>query len=72
MTAIDSPYLTTKECAAYTRRTVASIANALRAGELRGAQPTRKGKWLVHRDDLDAWMRGENTAAPEEPAQAVA
>jgi excisionase family DNA binding protein len=52
-------WLTTKDAATYAKRSTAFITRALRSGELRGNQPGRKGTWLVHREDLDAWIRGE-------------
>lgn len=56
---IESPWLTTAEAAQYAKRSRDGIARALRSGELRGNQPGRKGSWLIHRDDLDAFIRGE-------------
>lgn len=36
-----------------------TISDALRDGSLKGSQRVDGGKWKVHRDDLDAWLRGE-------------
>lgn len=47
------------EYAGYHRQT---IVRALQSGELQGNQRKVGGKWRIHRDDLDAWMRGERTA----------
>ena len=56
---METPWLTVPEAAAYAKRHTQTIKNALRDGSLRGSQTQRNGKWLVHRDDLDAWLRGE-------------
>lgn len=56
---IDSPWLGVAQAARYAHKHPDTIGAALRAGTLRGHQATRKGKWLIHRDDLDAWIRGE-------------
>ena len=56
---VDTPWLEVPEAAEYARRHTQTIKNALRDGSLRGSQTKRNGKWLVHRDDLDAWLRGE-------------
>ena len=63
MTSIESPWLTAAESAQYSRRSVSTINNALRDGSLRGYQPKKNGTWRIHRDDLDAWMRGERADA---------
>lgn len=36
-----------------------TVLAALRAGELRGSQRKPNGRWRIHRDDLDRWLRGE-------------
>lgn len=68
-TDIDSPWLTIAEAARYGKRHEDTISAACRNGSLRANQPRRKGKWLIHRDDLDAWIRGE--IAPATPAKAT-
>lgn len=65
MTTSISPILTVKEAAAYARCCDRLIYRALRRDELRGSQgagPTQiaRGTWRIHRDDLEAWMRGIN------------
>lgn len=67
--AIETPWLTAPEAAVYAHRHPDTINRALRNGELAGNQPTRKGRWLIHRDALDAWIRGE-VAAVKVPAAA--
>lgn len=59
MPPVDSPWYEVPEAAQYARRHPQTIKNALRDGSLRGSQTVKNGKWLVHRDDLDAWLRGE-------------
>lgn len=64
----DSPWRTPEEVAVIARRKTSTINKALRAGELRGRQPGGKGgKWLVHIDDVDAWIRGEDPADVQIP-----
>lgn len=65
MTSHESPILTVKEAAAYARCCDRLIYRALRRRELKGSQgvgpvQTPRGTWRIHRDDLDAWLRGEN------------
>jgi excisionase family DNA binding protein len=55
----NTPWLTALEATHYARRHINTINRALRSGELRGNQTARRGRWLIHRDDLDAWIRGE-------------
>ena len=55
----ESPWRTVPEAVTHARRSASTILTALRTGELRGSQTKRGGTWLVHVDDLDAWMRGE-------------
>jgi excisionase family DNA binding protein len=49
---------TTNTAAAYADLHRQTIADALRSGELVGAQRTDGGHWRIHVDDLDAWLRG--------------
>jgi excisionase family DNA binding protein len=65
MTAPDSPVLTVKEAAAYARCGTNHLYRALRTGEIAATQggrpaPYRKGTWRIHRDALDAWLRGSS------------
>lgn len=68
-----SPWLTVAEAVTYTKRAKTTVHEALRDGSLLGSQPMRNGKplaggkWLIHRDDLDRWVRGE--IAPARPAR---
>lgn len=64
--AVASPWLRVKDASTYSKRSPSLILAALRSGELPGSQTKRGGTWVVHRDDLDAWMRGEkaDTSAP--------
>ncbi|MCS6521312.1 helix-turn-helix domain-containing protein [Curtobacterium citreum] len=48
--------LTLREAADYTRTHWRTIADACRAGELKGIQRTRNATWRVRREDLDTWM----------------
>jgi excisionase family DNA binding protein len=64
---IETPWLTQKQAVAYSQRSERTINEALRNGELRGHQRGRGCNWLIHRDDLDAWIRGE-IASAEPPA----
>ncbi|MBY6411704.1 excisionase family DNA-binding protein [Rhodococcus sp. BP-252] len=49
----------------YTRRGKNLVYQSLHTGELRGTQHTRTGgTWLVHRDDLEEWMRRDSTSGP--------
>jgi hypothetical protein len=57
MAAIDSPWLTPAEAAEYAKRHPKNVSAALRNGVLPGTQAARKGRWVVHRDDLDVWVR---------------
>lgn len=60
-----SPYLTTTEAAAIIRRTPDYVMRQCAAGNLRA---TKVGAWRIHRDDLDAFMRGpEPTPAARPP-----
>lgn len=49
---------TTRSAATYADCHVQTVLEALRAGELRGSQLKKNGRWRIHRDDLDAWLRG--------------
>lgn len=60
MTApIDSPWMTVAEVRTYSRQGRREVLDALNDGSLRGHQRKRGGRWTVHRDDVDAWLRGE-------------
>ncbi|MBE7196164.1 MAG: helix-turn-helix domain-containing protein [Gordonia polyisoprenivorans] len=55
----ESPSLTVNDAATYSQKSTTVISNALRNGGLRGSQTKAGGAWCVHRDHLDAWLRGE-------------
>jgi hypothetical protein len=57
--SIESPWFTVKTAIPYSHRSGGLITRALREGTLRGSQTKANGTWLIHRDDLDAWLRGE-------------
>lgn len=54
-----SPWLTVPEAAKRARRNRHTILDALACEELRGHRRGDRGRWRVHVDDLDAWVRGE-------------
>ncbi|WP_171061687.1 helix-turn-helix domain-containing protein [Rhodococcus zopfii] len=56
-----SPWLTTKEAAAYARVHRETLYMALQAGELEGYQIGGKpsSPWRTTREALDRWIRGE-------------
>lgn len=54
-----SPWLTVDEARAYARCGRQQMYRALHTGELVGTQRKRpQGTWRIHRDDLEAWLRG--------------
>jgi excisionase family DNA binding protein len=56
----NSPWYNLPDAATYAAGASSdTIGDALRSGELRGYQAAAGGKWRIHRDDLDAWIRGE-------------
>lgn len=55
----DSPWFTKDEAAERARVSADTIGDALRSGDLRGYQSGRGGRWRIHRDDIDAWIKGE-------------
>jgi excisionase family DNA binding protein len=59
-----TPWMTTRQAAAYARRHRETVLLALRRGELQGTQRNGRANctWRVHRDDVDRWMRGEPPA----------
>lgn len=54
-----SPWFGTTDGGKYASRHAKTLLKALRRGELRGFQSKANGTWRIHRDDLDAWLRGE-------------
>lgn len=56
----DSVWLSVAEAARYTKSAPDTVRRAAQREELRGVQRTApKGRWRFHRQDLDAWVRGE-------------
>lgn len=60
----DTPWRTTAQAAEYAHCHKVTILRRLEAGELKGHQVKFGGRWLIHRDDLDAWIRGESNVTP--------
>jgi excisionase family DNA binding protein len=58
--------LTVQEAAAYAKRHPRTIADACRAGELKGVQRKKGASWRMRREDLDVWMgvRGPERRGP--------
>ena len=50
--------LTVAEVASLTRRHAETVTKALRLGELKGSQRTKRGRWLVRMEDAVAWATG--------------
>jgi len=64
----DSPWMTFAEACAYSKIGEKSLYRALRVGDLPAVQGlskpnTQGGRWRIHRDDLDSWLRG-NVGSP--------
>lgn len=58
-----SPWLTTRQAATYAGRNPQTVRDALADGELVGYQRTApNGRWRIHIEDIDAWVRGERPA----------
>jgi excisionase family DNA binding protein len=55
----DAPWLTVRQAASRTQRGKQTILNALACEELRGYRRGDRGRWRIHYQDLDAWVRGE-------------
>lgn len=58
-------WFTTSQAADYAGCHQVTVADACRSGALRAGQPggAGRGRWRIHRDDLDAWLRGERVAS---------
>ncbi len=54
-----SPWLTLPQAAERAQRGVRTLTRALADESLTGYQPVKGGRWRIHVDDLDAWVRGE-------------
>ena len=65
MSVAESPWLTIDEARTYAKAGKNQIYTACRTGRLKARQTVApQGKWLIHRDDLDAWLRGDTAAKP--------
>lgn len=62
-----SPWMTPAEVAVYARRAVSEVKEALRTGALVGHQRVKGGRWTVHRDAVDAYVRGDKYTPPAPP-----
>lgn len=59
MTApLNRVWLTVEEASQVTGVSKTEIYEALRGRDMPGSQRGKNGKWRVHADDLDQWMRG--------------
>lgn len=54
----DRVWFTAPQAAEYAGCHVRTLQSALQAGELTGSQRVTGGRWRIHRDDIDAWLRG--------------
>jgi excisionase family DNA binding protein len=50
----------TKQAGQYSGWSSKTVVRALRDGSLKGHQTSAGHRWRIHRDDLDAWLRGES------------
>ncbi|MYV26343.1 helix-turn-helix domain-containing protein [Rhodococcus sp. DSM 6344] len=63
--AVASPWMTVPEAKTYARVGKHQIYQACRTKKLKARQQTEPhGVWIIHRDDLDAWLRGETSEQP--------
>lgn len=53
----DSPWMTPEEVMEYSRTGSSEVYAALNDGSLLGHQRKAGGRWRVHRDDVDTWIR---------------
>ncbi|MGH3627488.1 MAG: helix-turn-helix domain-containing protein [Sciscionella sp.] len=54
-----TPWLTVAEAAIRARRVRQTVRRALEVGDLDGHQTRRGGRWQIHIDAVDAWVRGK-------------
>lgn len=57
-----SPWMNLHETAAYTGRHYKTVLTAAQDGQLKAHQATPRGRWRVHTEDADRWIRGEAPA----------
>lgn len=62
--------LTPAEAAAWGRRHPDTVRRALEAGVLHGSQRVPRGRWVVARECLEAWLAGRACAHQEAAAAA--
>jgi excisionase family DNA binding protein len=55
----DSPWLTVRQACERAQRGKQMILAALADESLTGHRPGERGRWRIHVEDLDAWVRGE-------------
>ena len=55
---IESPWMTLAEVCSYGRIGRKEVLAALNSDELVGHQTKAGGRWRVHREDVDSWLRG--------------
>jgi excisionase family DNA binding protein len=55
----ETPWMVLAEVCEYARGGRDEVLTALADGSLRGYQVKPGGKWRIHRDDVDTWLRGE-------------
>ncbi|MCP2168109.1 helix-turn-helix domain-containing protein [Goodfellowiella coeruleoviolacea] len=61
----DSPWFpqpAVKNAAEYAGCHPKTLLAALQSGECKGYQAKARGRWRVHKDDVDRWIRGEKPA----------
>lgn len=70
------PLMSVSEAAAYTRLTEKTLYRAIEDGLLSAGRPRtarsrtgRKGRVVLRRSDIDAWLFGEGPALPPKPAR---
>lgn len=62
-----SPWWTLPEAAKYARCSPEHLRRALFSGDLEGSRVGARGRWLVHVDSLEAWLRGQPARAVPAP-----
>jgi excisionase family DNA binding protein len=63
----DSPWLNLDDAARYALVGRDLMRDAVASGECVGYQSMKGGRWRVHRDDLDRWIRGDVGPATAPP-----
>lgn len=61
-------WMNTAQAAEHAGCHVDTVLKACEAGDLHGYQRTKKGRWRIHVDCLDAWCGGEPCGHPEAAA----